>query len=68
MNREMILNYVAQHSLGLPRSYYGESDRMLAGISSGRIDVGDSLTRSAAARPGRPALVDLDADVVVPRN
>ena len=34
VNREMILNYVAQHSLGLPRSYYQEQPWTSRVISS----------------------------------
>ena len=71
VNREMILNYVAQHSLGLPRSVvprprsaagagqHTQGDAVdLARNLIQRINVGDSLTRSAAARPAQPAVVD----------
>ena len=54
VNREMILNFVAQHSLGLPRSYQA-GDRTTQGGTVDltrnliqRINVGDSLPRSAA--------------------
>ena len=59
VNREMILNYVAQHSLGLPRSYYG-ADRGPHRNLIGRINVGDSLTRTRRGRPDQLAVVDGD--------
>ncbi len=58
VNREMILNYVAQHGLGLPRSY--SEELLMSQNLIQRVNVGDSLTRTAAARPDQRAVVDGD--------
>ena len=65
VSREMVLNYVAQHSLGLPRSYSpaaGALRKEWAWIWRATSSSGSmwaiTLTRSAAARPDQLAVVD----------
>jgi len=90
VSREMILNHVAQHQLGLPRSYLTAAgtarptagpSRQVTALTGGtdrthdrgsqmdtdlhasliqRVNVGDSLTRTAARHPDRVAVVDSD--------